>query len=84
MYSHNKEVDRTSFTFNTKSYDNTFYTDIFVDQGFDLREIEFVKRNDVKIDANARDIRYNIEGMKHLLDSRIYWKLKEWGWGNDI
>lgn len=86
LYSHNKEVDRTSFSFNGRLYENTFYTDIFIDQGFNLREVEFVKRNDVKIDANARDIRDNIEGLRHLLDARIYCKLKEWGWGtqNDI
>jgi cytidyltransferase-like protein len=80
LFSHNKEVDRTTFSFNSKEYTNTFYTDIFVDQGFKLKQIEFVKRTDVKIDANARDIRDNIEGMKHLLDARIFWKLKEWLW----
>lgn len=80
LYSHNKEVDRTSFVFNGKKYENTFYTDIFEDEGFKLQQIEFVKRNDVKIDANARDIRDNLEGMKHLLDARVYFKLKEFGW----
>jgi len=81
LFSHNKEVDRTSFVFNSKKYENTFYTDIFKEVGFALKQIEFVKRDDVKIDANARDIRENLEGYKHLLDARSYWKLKEWGWG---
>jgi len=80
LFSHNKEVDRTTFTFKNKIYENTFYTDIFVNDGIELKQIEFVKRTDVKIDANARDIRDNIEGMKHLLDSRVYFKLKEWLW----
>lgn len=80
LFSHNKEVDRTSFTFKGKTYTDTFYTDIFVNEGIQLKQVEFVKRTDVKIDANARDIRDNIEGMKHLLDSRVYFKLKEWLW----
>jgi nicotinamide mononucleotide adenylyltransferase len=80
LFSHNKEVDRTTFIFHNKEHKNTFYTDIFEEQGFVLRQIQFVKRTDVKIDANARDIRDNIEGMKHLLDARAYFKLKEWLW----
>jgi len=80
LFSHNKEVDRTSFTFNNKKYKNTFYTDIFRDRGIVLKQVQFVKRTDVKINANARDIRENIEGMKHLLDARVYFKLKEWLW----
>lgn len=80
LYSHNKEVDRTSFSFNNKEYNNTFYTDIFEEYGIKLTQVEFVKRTDVKIDANARDIRNNIENMKHLIDSRCYFKLKEWNW----
>ena len=80
LYFHNKEVDRTSFDFGGKHYENSFYTEAFESKGFNLKPIQFVKREDVKIDANARDIRENLEGMKHLLDSRVYWKLKEWGW----
>jgi len=80
LFSHNKEVDRTTFVFNGRKHENTFYTDIFEEQGMELKQVQFVKRTDVKIDANARDIRDNIEGMKHLLDSRVYFKLKEWLW----
>ena len=80
LFSHNKEVDRTTFEWNNKVWENTFYTDIFEFMKFQIRQIQFVKRTDVKIDANARDIRDNLERMKHLLDARCYHKLKEWGW----
>ena len=80
LYSHNKEVDRQSFEFDNKKYDNTFYSDIFKHMGFIIKQIEFVSRTDVVINANARDIRTDLEGRKHLLDSRIYFKLKQWGW----
>jgi len=80
IYHNDKEVDKTSFEFKGKAYHNTWYTEIFEDEGFETREVKFVKRDDVKIDSNARDIRENLEGMKHLLDARVYFKLKEWGW----
>lgn len=79
FYYHNKEVDRTSFYFKGKNYSDTFYTDIFTQSGFMVsKEIEFPDREDIQISANARDIRANLEQMKHLLDARVYNKLKEW------
>lgn len=80
VYHNNKEVDKTSFLFNNKQYSNEWYTVIFDEEEFETREVKFVKRTDVKIDSNARDIRDNLEGLKHLLDSRVYFKLKEWQW----
>lgn len=80
IFHNNKDVDVTSFDFRGKRYENTWYTDIFDDTGFETQEVAFVKREDIKIDSNARDIRENLEGLKHLLDARVYMKLKEWGW----
>ena len=80
LYFHNKEIDRCDFSFGGKEYTKEFYTTIFEEKGFTMRPIKFVKRDDIKIDSNARDIREDLEGRKHLLDARTYWKLKEWGW----
>jgi nicotinamide mononucleotide adenylyltransferase len=80
LYYHNKEVDRTTFEFRGKVYENTFYTEIFKEAGFNMKKIEFVDRKDFMIDSNARDIRSDIEGFKHFLDARIYHKLKQKGW----
>lgn len=79
IYYHNKEVDRTDFCFKGNLFKKTFYTDIFEKEGFNTRRIKFVNRDDIVIKSNARDIRKNIEMMKHLLDARVYFKLKEWG-----
>lgn len=80
LYFHNKAVDRQTFVFNNKIYKDAFYTEAFGSKGFTLRPIKFVKRDDIKIDSNARDIREDLEGRAHLLDARVYHKLKEWGW----
>jgi len=80
LYFHNKSVDRQSFEFDGKEYKDAFYTEAFETKGFNLKPIKFVKRDDIKIDSNARDIRENLEGMKHLLDARVFFKLKKWGW----
>jgi len=85
LYYHNKEVDRyEEFKYAGVVYKNYFYTKIFellAEQGIieGLKEIEFVGRTDINIDANARDIRHNFEDMKHLLDGRVYWYLKDLG-----
>jgi len=80
IFHNNKEVDRLDFSFNGKQYYDTWYSDIFDDEGFETREVKFVKRDDIHIDSNARDIRRDLEGRKHLLDARIYFQLKEIGW----
>lgn len=80
IFHNNKHADRTCFEFKQKQYMTTWYTDIFDDEGFETQEVRFVKREDIKIDSNARDIRDNLEGLKHLLDARVYFRLKEWGW----
>ena len=81
LYYYNKEADRHKyFECLNKSYHNEFYTKIFEDNGIKLKEIEFVNRSDIHVKADATNIRDNFEDFKHLLDGRIYWKLKEWGW----
>lgn len=81
LYYHNKECDRYDyFDCNGREYFNEFYTVIFEDAGIQLREVEFVDRSDIKIDANARNIRDDFEAYKHLMDGRNYWTLKNWGW----
>lgn len=80
MYYHDKEVDRTTFEYWGVTYKDTFYTDIFRDNGWKMKQVAFANRSDIKIDANARDIRHNLEAFKHLLDGRIYNRLKELGW----
>ena len=81
LYYNNKEVDRYDyFEVYGKEYYNEFYTKIFEDNGIRTQKVAFVERTDIVIDAHATNIRDNIEAYKHLLDARIYWKLKEWGW----
>jgi cytidyltransferase-like protein len=80
IYYNEKEADRCSFECNNKTYKNTFYTDIFKDEDFKMKKIKFPSYDDIYINANARDIRANLEDKKHLLDARVYKKLKEWGW----
>jgi hypothetical protein len=81
LFFHNKEVDRyAEFECNGKKYQNEFYTKIYEDAGYDLIPVEFVERTDIKVDADARNIRDNFEDFKHLMDGRNYWTLKKWGW----
>jgi len=81
LFFHNKEVDRyAEFECNGKKYCNEFYTKIYEDAGYNLIPVEFVERTDIKVDADARNIRENFEAFKHLMDGRNYWKLKGWGW----
>lgn len=80
LYYNNKEVDRyKEFTFRNTTYSNEFYTKIFEDE-FCTKQVEFVSRSDIHVDADATNLRDNFEDFKHLLDGRVYWKLKEWGW----
>lgn len=80
FYVHNKEVDRYDFKYKGVKYRNEFYTKMLEVEGFKIKQLEFISRTDIKIDVNARDIRKDIESNKHLLDGRIYNKLKELGW----
>lgn len=80
FFVHNKECDRLNFTYKGIDYKNEFYTKVFEIEGFKVQQIEFVDRKDFKIESNGTDIRHNIEGYKHFIDARIYWKLKEKGW----
>lgn len=80
FYHNDKEIDRMNFVFNYKEYKNTFYTDVFKDRGFTMKQIDFFNKEGFKVNANARDIRHNIEEFKHFLDARTYWFLKNKGW----
>lgn len=81
LYYNNKEADRYDhFEVKGKEYINEFYTKVFEDNGIKTRQVEFVERTDIIIDADATNIRENLEAFKHLLDARVYWKLKEFGW----
>ncbi len=81
LFFNNKEVDRYDhFEVSGKEYKNEFYTKIFEDNGFKLKRVEFIERSDLRVDADATNIRDNFEDFKHLLDARIYLKLKVWGW----
>ena len=81
LFFHNKECDRyDGFECRGKEYFNEFYTEIYLDAGYRLIPVEFVERTDIKVDADARNIRDNFEDFRHLMDGRNYWKLKSWGW----
>ncbi len=81
LYYNNKPQDLYSyFHVNGKEYWNEYYTEVFKDAGFSLKQVQFVQMPDIKIQANATDIRADLEAYKHLLDARVYWRLKEWKW----
>ena len=81
LYYHNKPEDRyDNFQCQGKEYKDEFYTKIFEDNGIRTQRVEFVERTDIIIEADATNIRDNLEAFKHLLDARVYWKLKSWGW----
>ncbi len=81
LYFNNKEIDRYDhFEVNGSEYYNEFYTQVFEDNGIKTQQVEFVERNDIVIEADATNIRENFEDFKHLLDGRVYWQLKDWGW----
>ena len=81
LFYHNKPEDcYSTFECNGKKYENSFYTEIFRNYGFSMKEVEFVERSDIHIDADAKNIRENFEAFKHLMDGRNYWTLKGWGW----
>jgi len=81
LYYYNKEEDRYDYFYcNEREYFNEFYTIIFDYNGFKMKEVEFVDRSDIHIDANARDIRSDFCEFKHLMDGRNFWALIEKGW----
>ena len=81
LYYNNKEQDRHDhFECQGREYINEFYTKIFEDNDIKTHQVAFVERNDIIIDADATNIRDDIEAYKHLLDARVYDKLKEWKW----
>jgi len=80
IYAHNKESDRINFTYKGKLYENEFYTKVFEEHGFKIKNIsEYTcKMNNV---IHATDIRNDLEANKYNVDARIYRKLKDkYGW----
>lgn len=74
-YINNKEKDRTYFEFKGKLYNNQFYTQVFTDLGFKVKESTYGKL--LGLDINATDIRNNMEAHKHYLDARVYKYIQE-------
>lgn len=73
-YINNKEKDRTYFEFNGKLYNNQFYSQIFKDLGYTVKEATYP--SNLRLDINATDIRNNLETHRHFLDARVYKYIK--------
>lgn len=73
-YINNKESDRTYFEFNGKIYNNQFYTQIFKDLGYQVKEATYPSK--LKLDISATSIRQNLEENKHYLHSSVYSYIK--------
>lgn len=69
-YINNKEQDKHDFVFKEKEYSNTFWTHILLDEGYNVKQATY--SNKLGLNINATDIRNNLEGNKHFLDSRVY------------
>ena len=81
FFYYNKEKDRyKKVQFKGKTFENIFYNEIFKIEGYNLKPVEFMKLNKLKIQIDATDIRNNLEKNKLYLDCRVYKKLKEFGW----
>lgn len=70
FYINHKESDRCDFEFNGKQYKNEFWSAIVEDQGYATKHVTYPKL--LNININASDIRKDLEGNKHYLDSRVY------------
>jgi len=79
-YNHKPEDKYDAFECYGKEYTNDYYTQIFVDNDVKVKQVSFASKDDIKVHATATNIRNDIDNLKHLLDARVYWKLKEWGW----
>ena len=79
-YNHKPEDKYDFFECYGNEYINEYYTQIFIDHEVDVKQVSFASKDDIKIHATATNIRNDIDNLKHLLDARVYWKLKEWGW----
>ena len=78
FYVFNKESDRyDEFLFKGRIYKNEFYTKIFEDEGYKVKNVKFPNLEKLQIKINATDIRNNLEENKLFLDPRVYKKLKE-------
>lgn len=74
-YINNKEKDRTYFEFNGKVYNDKFYTQIFKDLGYEVKETTYTRL--LGFDLSASEIRKNLDKNRHYLDARVYRYLKE-------
>lgn len=80
LYSHNKDIDRQDFEYNGKHYQNEFYTEIFKENGFKIKNLEEFVDKKGKV-VHASDIRKNEQNAIKNLDARIYVTLKnKFGW----
>lgn len=78
MYINNKEEDRIPhFVFNDTDYKNTFYTDVFKDSGWKVKEVSHVMKIGISKDVSARHVRADLEANKYMLHYRIYEYLKQ-------
>ena len=75
LYAHNKEVDNKNFKHNGKQYREASYTEIFKDDGFEIKAIDEVL--DGKEVIHASDIRKDERIAKRNLDARVYRFLKD-------
>jgi len=80
FYFHNKPEDKTNFEFNGKEYLEEYFSNIFVDEGWDIKYLDgFYCSLGFKI--HATDIRNNEDIAIQNLDARVYITLKnEYGW----
>lgn len=77
MYINNKKEDRIPhFTFYSKKYTNAFYTDIFKDNGWKVKEVSHTIKIGISKDISARHVRADLEANKYMLNYRIYNYLK--------
>jgi bifunctional NMN adenylyltransferase/nudix hydrolase len=70
FYINNKEQDRCDFILNGKEYKNSFYTEIFRNEGCIVKEVTYPKLLNIPISASK--IRDDIRGYRHYLDGRVY------------
>lgn len=82
IYIHKKEEDKINFTCRGKEYIDANYQDVFVDNGFDVKDVSLSPYN--LINTRASKIRADLQGNKQYLDGRVFRILKELGYKDKI
>jgi hypothetical protein len=80
IYFHDKPEDRSTFVYKGVEFVDAHYIVILQHEGVKTKSLTLAERKDIKINASATNIREDLEAFKHLLDARVYFKLKEFGW----